>query len=85
MRLTVERNWQTLAPRLKGKIHIWVGEADDYFLNNGVHLFDDFMSKAEPKFDGWIVYNRTGRHGWTPKTSAELMKEMMQRLEQTSK
>jgi S-formylglutathione hydrolase FrmB len=83
LRLIVERNWQTLQPKLNGKLHIWVGEADDYFLNNGVHLFDDFISKAEPKFNGSIIYSRTGRHGWMPKTNAEIMKEMMQRFEQT--
>lgn len=85
LRLVAERNWQTLAPKLKGKIHIWVGEADDYFLNNGVHLFDDFLAKAEPKYDGWILYDRTGRHGWNPKSQVELMKEMTQRFEQTLK
>ena len=85
LRLVVEQNWQTLAPKLKGKLHIWVGEKDDYFLNNGVHLFDDFISQAEPKFGGWILYSRTGRHGWMPKTQIELMQEMMQRFEQTSK
>ncbi len=85
LRYIVEQNWKELAPKLNGKLHIWVGEADDYFLNNGVHLFDDFISKAEPKFNGWIIYSRTGRHGWMPKTAAEIMKEMMQRFEQTSK
>lgn len=85
LRLIVEQNWQTLAPKLKGKLHIWVGEADDYFLNNGVHLFDDFIGKAKPNYDGWIMYERTGRHGWSPKSQAEFMKEMMQRLEQTAK
>ena len=85
LRLVVERNWKTLAPKLDSKLHIWVGEADDYFLNNGVHLFDDFISKAEPKFNGSIIYSRTGRHGWLPKTSVEIMKEMMQRFEQTRK
>jgi S-formylglutathione hydrolase FrmB len=81
LRLVVEQNWPALAPKLKGKLHIWVGEADNYFLNNGVHLFDDFLSKAEPEYGGWIMYSRTGRHGWTPKSQTELMKEMMQRLE----
>jgi len=85
LRIFVEQNWQSLAPKLRGKLHIWVGEADDYFLNNGVHLFDDFISKAEPKFDGSILYNRTGRHGWNPKPFAETMKEMVQRFEQTAK
>ncbi|MGI8812042.1 MAG: alpha/beta hydrolase-fold protein [Pyrinomonadaceae bacterium] len=82
LRLVVERNWKTLAPKLRGKIHIWVGEADDYFLNNGVHLFDDFISKADPTYDGWIMYDRTGRHGWSPKDQVEIMKEMVQRIQQ---
>lgn len=83
LRYVVEQNWQTLAPKLKGKLHIWVGEADDYFLNNGVHLFDDFISKAAPKYDGWIIYSRTGRHGWQPRNAAEIMREMTQRFAQT--
>ncbi len=85
LRIIVEQNWQTLAPKLDGKLHIWVGEKDDYFLNNGVHLFDDFISQATPSYDGWILYSRTGRHGWMPKTNVEIMKEMMERFEQTSK
>lgn len=85
LRIIVEQNWKKLAPKLEGKIHIWVGEADDYFLNNGVHYFDDFISQTEPKYNGWIIYSRTGRHGWMPKTNIEIMKEMMQRFEQTTK
>lgn len=85
LRMYTENNWQKLAPKLNGKLHIWVGEADDYFLNNGVHLFDDFISKAEPEYGGWIMYSRTGRHGWYPKTNPEIMKEMMQRFEKTAK
>lgn len=80
LRLYAERNWPTIGPKLKGKIHIWVGEADDYFLNNGVHLFDDFISKADPKYDGWIVYDPRGRHGWSPKPALEMMKEMAARV-----
>lgn len=85
LRIYVENNWKTLAPKLNGKLHIWVGEADNYFLNNGVHLFDDFISNAEPKYGGWILYSRTGRHGWTPKNQAEITEEMMQRFEQMAK
>lgn len=83
LRLKVEQNWPTLASKLKGKIHIWVGEADDYFLNNGVHLFDDFISKAEPKYEGWIMYERAKRHGWQPKTLGELLHEMEDRMNAT--
>lgn len=80
LRMVAERNWSTLAPKLKGKIHIWVGEADDYFLNNGVHQFDDFIGKAEPKYEGWILYDPRGRHGWSPRPMPELMKEMAARV-----
>jgi hypothetical protein len=80
LRLVAERNWATLGPKLRGKIHIWVGENDDYFLNNGVHLFDDFISKAEPRYEGWIMYDARGRHGWMPKSLSEIMKEMAVRV-----
>ena len=80
LRLYAERNWSTIGPKLTGKIHIWVGEADDYFLNNGVHYFDDFISKADPKYDGWIVYDARGRHGWMAKPMTQLMKEMLARV-----
>ena len=42
----LEASWPVLAPELRGKIHIWVGEADDYFLNNAVHRLDEFLSRA---------------------------------------
>jgi S-formylglutathione hydrolase FrmB len=83
LRIVAEKNWVTLAPKIKGKLHIWVGEEDDYFLNNAVHLFEDFLLTAKPSFDGWVKYNRTGRHGWSPLTQAELIKDMQRRFEET--
>ena len=77
LRLYLSQNWQRLAPRLRGKLHVWVGEADDYFLNNGVHLLDEFLATAEPPYEGKITYGPGKRHGWTPISEAETMKEMM--------
>src|SRR4029078_9918256 len=34
LRMLLEQNWKALAPKLQGKIHISVGEADNYYLNN---------------------------------------------------
>src|SRR5438445_11167209 len=31
------RDWAALGPKLQGKIHIYVGSADTYFLNNAVY------------------------------------------------
>jgi Putative esterase len=77
LRMILEQNWPRLAPRLRGKLHIWVGEADDYFLNNAVHLLDAFLSTARPPYEGRITYGPGKRHGWTPMSEAEMMREMM--------
>ena len=63
-------------PKLRGKLHIWVGDADDYYLNNAVHLLDDFLAKADPPYEGRIVYGPGKGHGWTPQSSREIMSEM---------
>jgi hypothetical protein len=47
----LEQNWTALGPKLQGKIHIWVGDADD-FLNNAVHQLDEFLSRAQPAYEG---------------------------------
>jgi hypothetical protein len=76
LRLVLQEQWKTLGPRLRGKIHIWVGEADEYFLNNAVHLLDQFLSSADPPYEGWIRYGPGAGHGWTPLRDAEMWKQM---------
>lgn len=70
LRLVTERNWKTLGPKLTGgKIKIWVGDADDYFLNNAVHRFKAMTEKlSDPPFDGTILIEMRKPHssgGWT--------------------
>jgi hypothetical protein len=81
LRRVLEENWTPLGPRLKGKIHIWVGEADDYFLNNAVHLLDAFLSRADPPFGGKIEYGAGQGHttGWSEK---QIMREMQTAVDQ---
>jgi hypothetical protein len=81
LRLVLEENWKTLGSRLRGKIHIWIGEADNYFLNNAVHLLDAFLSKADPPYQGKIVYGPGKGHCWLGLTEMELMREMAARIE----
>jgi hypothetical protein len=33
-------NWKTLGPKLKGKLHIFVGTLDTFHLDGAVHLLD---------------------------------------------
>ena len=76
LRLYLEKNWPTLGSKLKGKLHIAVGDADNYYLNNAVHLLDEFLSHANPPYQGRIVYGPGKGHGWADLTVAEMMKEM---------
>ena len=76
LRIVLERDWRRLAPKLRGKIHIAAGEADQYFLNNAVHLLDQFLSQAEPQFEGSIVYGEGKWHGWSNLSLSEMLEGM---------
>ncbi len=78
LRLVLERDWKDLAPKLQGKLHIWVGEADDYFLGNAVHRLDDFLSKATPAYGGTIVYGQRQGHCWSGLTEQQMLEQMME-------
>jgi S-formylglutathione hydrolase FrmB len=85
LRLRMEQDWVRLRPKLRGKLHVWAGEADDYFLNNAVHLLDGFLSKARPPFEGKITYGMGGNHFWRGLTERGLLDEMAARIEAARK
>ena len=80
LRRHLEENWPELGPKLKGKLHIWVGEADDYFLNNAVHRLDAFLSHARPPYEGSITYGPGQGHCWMGISETAMMKQMAQRV-----
>ncbi len=75
LRVWLERNWDVLAPKLRGKLNIWVGEMDDYFLNDAVHLFDQFLA-TKPPLDARVVYGPDRGHCWNGISAADMMREM---------
>jgi hypothetical protein len=76
LRLVLESNRATLGPKLRGRIKIWVGDADTYFLNNAVHLLDEFFTDAKPAYDAAIEYGPGQGHCWWGRSERELMTEM---------
>jgi hypothetical protein len=61
----LKRDWKTLGPKLEGKLHIYVGEADNYYLNNAVYLVDDFLkSTKDPYYGGEVDYEPRAEHCW---------------------
>ncbi len=61
----LQRDWATLGPKLKGKLHIYCGSADNYFLNDAVYLLEDFLKSAtNPSYDGEVKYGDRAEHCW---------------------
>jgi hypothetical protein len=65
LRYQLETNWPTLGPKVRGKLHIYVGEADTYYLNNAVYLMEDFLKQAaNPPADAEVAYGARAEHCW---------------------
>jgi putative esterase len=61
----LKRDWATLGPKLKGKIHIYVGSADNYFLNDAVYYIEDFLKgTTDPPYEGEVKYGDRAEHCW---------------------
>ena len=65
LRAILERNWPSLGPSLQGKLHLYCGSADNYFLNNAVYLLEDFLkATTTPPYDGEVKYGDRAEHCW---------------------
>ncbi len=61
----LRRDWKTLGPKLQGKLFIYVGEMDNYYLNNAVYLVEEFLeSTTDPHYDGEVDYGARDEHCW---------------------
>ncbi len=65
LRYIMERDWDNLGNKLKGKIHIYCGDMDNYYLNNAVYLMEDFLENTtDPYYDGEVAYGDRDEHCW---------------------
>jgi hypothetical protein len=61
----VRRDWATLGPKLAGKIHLFVGSADNYYLNDAVYLGEDRLAAlSNPSADAEVDYGARAEHCW---------------------
>jgi hypothetical protein len=61
----IQRDWATLGPKLAGKIHIYVGSADTYYLNNAVYYAQATLeSLKNPAYGGEVDYGDRAEHCW---------------------
>lgn len=65
LRYILERDWKILGPKLEGKIHIYCGDMDNYYLNNAVYLMEEFLETTEdPYYAGEVDYGDRAEHCW---------------------
>ncbi len=60
----LRRDWATLGPKLRGKLRIYVGDMDNYYLNNAVYAVEDFLRTANPPSDAVVDYGDRDEHCW---------------------
>ena len=74
----MRQNWGKIGPQLAGKMHVYVGDMDNYYLNLGVYLMEQETKKlTNPPATFTFEYGRPMKpHGWQPFTNAELIRIM---------
>jgi Putative esterase len=82
LRAYCERNWKTIGPSLRGKLHIYVGEDDTYYLENGVRFLETFLKRADPAYEGSVEYGPNAPHGYGPALPV-VLRAMAERIEKT--
>jgi hypothetical protein len=67
----LETNWAALAPKLTGKLHIYVGDDDTYYLENAVKLLEKSFATLSPSPQATIKYGYEQPHCYTPFTTSQ--------------
>ena len=82
LRYYIETNWPKIGPGLVGKLHLYCGDMDNYYLNLAVYLLEDFLkSTHNPNYAGSFEYGRPMKgHGWMPMSLEELAKIMAEHI-----
>jgi hypothetical protein len=92
----LQRDWASLGPKLQGKIHVYVGSADTYFLNDAVYYMEDFLKRTKnPPYGGEVKYGDRAEHCWNgdpnlPNYLSRLhyntmyLSKMLERMERTA-
>jgi len=87
----MQRDWKSLGPKLAGKLHICVGDADSFYLDRAVHLLQDFMDNTtDPYYRGTFEFGERKPHCWAGSFDPAVglqqhyLPEMVKHMEQTA-
>jgi len=79
----IKSNWTELGPKLSGKLWVWMGDMDDFYLNNAMREMDKFLkSTTNPVSDAKIIFEPTLGHceGYDQRYVLEMIQEKIKKL-----
>jgi hypothetical protein len=66
LRHILERDWETLGPKLVGKIHVFMGDTDTFYLEEATRLLESFLeSTVDPYYGGSFDWGERQPHCYT--------------------
>jgi hypothetical protein len=88
LRFYLEKNWRTIGPQLVGKLHVYCGDMDNFYLNEAVYELESFLESSEnPYYAGSFQYGRPRQtHGWNPfgRNTGELERAMAEHIKKNA-
>jgi len=77
----LKQNWSRarwIGPQLVGKIHVEVGDMDNFYLNLAVYDLQEFLKTThDPHYEGSFEFGRPEKgHGWQSMTQEKLIRTM---------
>ena len=88
LRFHLEKNWKMIGPQLVGKLHVYCGDMDNFYLNEAVYEMEAFLEGTEnPHYAGTFQYGRPRQtHGWNPfgRNTGEMEKAMAEHIEKNA-
>ncbi len=87
----MQRDWKILGPKLAGKLHLYVGEADTFYLDRAVHLLKDYLdTTTDPYYRGTFDFGVRKPHCYAGEIDPAVginqhyWPEMVKHMEQTA-
>jgi hypothetical protein len=66
LRHILERDWATLGPKLRGKIRVYMGDTDTFYLEEATLLLEKFLEgTSSPPYEGQFVWGAREPHCFT--------------------
>jgi len=86
-KIYAKENWKELGPKVAGKIYIWMGDMDHFYLNPATRVFAQYLETTEdPKSDAQIEFAAMEGHcsRFSNKLILEQIKQRLSEMKEAS-